>query len=339
MVDNLKDTVECEICHRRFVFINAQHLKSHNTTIFEYKKLYPNGKFNFQKDRTYEELYGEERANKISSKITNKNTGKKRSLKTIENIKKNHKGMLGHNRTDTPCLKCGKIHGHPRSMKGKHCSEEKKNKISKRLKEIKTGKTFIDLYGIEKANEIKKKISAAKKGVPQTEESKAKHIKGRIEHPMSEKSREKLRQRMLSNKFALGHKCSDNTLELMSILSKKRWENIEYREKQTQLILEALMIKPTSIENTFFNIICAKYKLPFKYCGDGSFLIGNKNPDGIINDGRQICVEINGSYWHKPEDEQERINYFAKYGWKCIVIWDYELKNVVEVVNKVRNNL
>ena len=43
-------------------------------------------------------------------------------------------------------------------------------------------------------------------------------------------------------------------------------------------------------------------------------------------------MEFFGDYWHRGEDPQERINLFSRYGYKCLVIWEHELKQPEQVV-------
>jgi very-short-patch-repair endonuclease len=123
--------------------------------------------------------------------------------------------------------------------------------------------------------------------------------------------------------------------KIMSEINKKRWQNSEYRERLIKAILKVLRKRPTSLEKRFIEFI-KKYNLPFAYCGDGSLLIGHKNPDFYETNGRKICIEVRDEFFRKPENyEQERIEHFAKYGWKCIVIWDKELKNEVILRDKL----
>jgi G:T-mismatch repair DNA endonuclease (very short patch repair protein) len=62
-----------------------------------------------------------------------------------------------------------------------------------------------------------------------------------------------------------------------------------------------------------------------EFVGDGKFWIGYppRNPDFIHRKNRKI-VEFFGNYWHKPDDEQDRINHYNKYGWDCFIIWEID---------------
>ena len=53
---------------------------------------------------------------------------------------------------------------------------------------------------------------------------------------------------------------------------------------------------PTSLEEKFLKII-GKNGLPYKYVGDGSFMISNKNPDFINVNGAKIAIEVYAEYF------------------------------------------
>jgi very-short-patch-repair endonuclease len=92
--------------------------------------------------------------------------------------------------------------------------------------------------------------------------------------------------------------------------------------------------------------IIKKYNLPFAYCGDGSLLIGYKNPDFYETNGKKICIEVANkvSFQHPEGWDRKRIEHFAKYGWRCLVFWqnpktrDFELSEE-EIVNKIKDVL
>jgi G:T-mismatch repair DNA endonuclease (very short patch repair protein) len=44
-----------------------------------------------------------------------------------------------------------------------------------------------------------------------------------------------------------------------------------------------------------------------------------------------------GTYWHRGENPQKRINSFMHFGFATVVIWEYELKNESSVVDKIKN--
>jgi len=69
----------------------------------------------------------------------------------------------------------------------------------------------------------------------------------------------------------------------------------------------------------------AKWDLPFEYVGDGSFKIKGKCPDFVWKEKRLI-IEFFGELWHEESDELERVEFFCKHGWNCLVIWGKEIR-------------
>jgi len=99
------------------------------------------------------------------------------------------------------------------------------------------------------------------------------------------------------------------------------WQDPELRERRIQNTLKGLLKRPTSLEQRFIKFF-TDYRLPFKYVGDGSFLIGYKNPDFVNTNGRKIVIEVSNSFFHrdKPDWATRRKAHFKKYGWDCIIL-------------------
>lgn len=107
--------------------------------------------------------------------------------------------------------------------------------------------------------------------------------------------------------------------------------------------IKGLLKRPTSLEGDFITFF-QKYNLPFNYCGDGALIIGTWCPDFVGNNGGKSCIEVSNKTMRRkvakeiPEEyARERIDYFAKYGWKCLVLWEEELKNEKKLLQKVQN--
>lgn len=71
--------------------------------------------------------------------------------------------------------------------------------------------------------------------------------------------------------------------------------------------------------------------------GDGSVILEGKIPDFININGQKKIIELFGNYWHKEGDEQTRKEYFNKYGYETLIIWEEEMKNLENVKNKLIN--
>lgn len=93
----------------------------------------------------------------------------------------------------------------------------------------------------------------------------------------------------------------------------------------------------TKPEQEIEDILNAYYPNQWKYGGDGSFVIGGKVPDFINTNGKKQIIEVFGRHWHKPEDEQVRKNYFGKFGFSVLVIWDNEIWETQKILDKIDN--
>lgn len=127
----------------------------------------------------------------------------------------------------------------------------------------------------------------------------------------------------------------------------------QYRNSDNILkITKNIQKRPTKIE-TIFKGICEKNNIPFHYTGDGQLWIGTEkklNPDFIEANGKKICVEIFGEYWHNrlinPGLTEDRTMPYRKehykiYGWKSIFLWETDLlRNDAEafVLSELRKN-
>jgi len=135
---------------------------------------------------------------------------------------------------------------------------------------------------------------------------------------------------------------------------KARWKDDTFRANTQKNAFAKLGMKPTMLEEQFMEFFVIN-NLPFEYVGDGKFLnkyfrIGNKYPDFIHIDGKKLCIEVGSkkeksvkrkyrTYSSWMEYEQQRKEYFAKRGWKCLVLWIGELKFEQSLIQKVNNFL
>lgn len=222
---------------------------------------------------------------------------------------------------------------HPRY--GKHFTEEEKRKISdsqKRRLQTKEGKLAIEkmknseyhknlkgknnpFYGKKCSNEHKKKISIANTGKKRTEEA-----------------RRKMSMMRKRKSFTEGHKIR------IGISAKKNWQNLNYRNKQIPMILKGLNFRPTKPEK-ILNEIIEKNNLPFNYVGDGKVILGGFNPDFLSKNPKYI-IEVFGDYWHNlpnnVKKDKRKLEAYSKYGYKTLVIWEHELRDINQVLNKIK---
>lgn len=96
---------------------------------------------------------------------------------------------------------------------------------------------------------------------------------------------------------------------------------------------------PSSLEKKFLKII-QRNNLPYKYVGNGSFIIENCNPDFINTDGKKIAIEVYARYYKNLDKrniddwKEKRAKIFNKYGWNIIYFDETEVNE-----NNIMNNL
>lgn len=93
--------------------------------------------------------------------------------------------------------------------------------------------------------------------------------------------------------------------------------------------------KPTGPERHLTEII-EKEGLPFKYVGNGEFILGGKCPDFLNTNGKKQLIELFGEYWHDIFDIGERTNYFKQFGFNTLIIWESELQDETRLVRRLR---
>lgn len=124
--------------------------------------------------------------------------------------------------------------------------------------------------------------------------------------------------------------------------AKKRWQNPEFVRK----MFLSLNKRPTNPEKQL-EAILIKHLPEFKYNGDGRLgvTLGGLTPDFVNVNGKKAVIEVFGDYYHSPEvlgdrwqgSELGKIMIYNSLGWRCLVIWASELKQLSEdeVVAKV----
>ena len=97
----------------------------------------------------------------------------------------------------------------------------------------------------------------------------------------------------------------------------------------------------TKPEQTVDTII-QKYKLPYKYTGNGDFWLHSINPDFVNTNGEKKAIEVDGCYWHNcplchlchpgqkgysrnRRRDMHKDKVYEHYGWTVIHLWEHEL--------------
>lgn len=116
----------------------------------------------------------------------------------------------------------------------------------------------------------------------------------------------------------------------------KLWKTPEYRRNCVSAMASALgnINGMTSIEKKM-NKLLKFLELKYKFVGDGKFVVGKYCPDFVHKRFKWI-IETYGSYHHRDRAKNNKRNEFIRrQGYKLLVIWDYELKDLDKVMLKI----
>jgi hypothetical protein len=227
-------------------------------------------------------------------------------------------------------------------MKGKHHSEESK----KRKKRINVDEDLIkklyfeDNSILEIGNRLGVSSYIIKKRLIglniEVRNYRPERIKNKYSRKKSDEERKKIKDARAKQVIPLH-------TEEWKQKARDRWKNPEFAKRLIENCVKALEKRPTSYEKKISDL-CIEKNLPFIYTGNGTFLIGNKNPD-FVNKEKKIAIEVYHNYW-KIRDygscenyEKVRSMYFYKYGYKTIFIRTEEMedKNWKDIcLNKIK---
>ena len=160
--------------------------------------------------------------------------------------------------------------------------------------------------GHEVTDEARSRMSAARRG-----------ITPRYGNP--ELHRQRISESLLGNRRSVGRTATEETRNLLSTASKRNWRNPEYAKRVMR------RREQTGPEKQFDSFI-KEHNLPYRFVGNGAFMIENRNPD-FVHLSQPKVIEIYGDYFHKNDDPQDRIDMFKEYGYDCLVFWASELNN------------
>ena len=85
--------------------------------------------------------------------------------------------------------------------------------------------------------------------------------------------------------------------------------------------------KPTRPEIELGKLLEESCPEQYKYTGNGIFMVGKRFPDFVNINGKKKVVEMYGTYWHKNENIQIKIDEYKSFGFDCLIIWEHELKH------------
>ena len=124
-----------------------------------------------------------------------------------------------------------------------------------------------------------------------------------------------------------------------SCANKLKWQNEEYRDKVIKNTLKGLKLKPNKPEKLLNKLLNNLFPKEYKFVGDGKVILGGFNPDFINCNGQKKIIEMFGDYWHNRKEvikrDKRRLIAYKKYGYKTLIIWEHELKNIEMVIAKL----
>lgn len=99
-------------------------------------------------------------------------------------------------------------------------------------------------------------------------------------------------------------------------------------------------IAPNKPETYLIKLLNKLLPKEYKFVGDGKFFIFGFNPDFVNCNGQKKIIEMFGDYWHNRTDAKKRdilrLIAYKNYGYKTLIIWEHELKNLEKVTNKIK---
>jgi len=116
------------------------------------------------------------------------------------------------------------------------------------------------------------------------------------------------------------------------------WKNKQYRSKTRKLQLRGNLCKPNKPEQFLIKLF-KKLRLNYKFVGDGKVILSGFCPD-FINKIQKKIIELYGDYWHTKSQyvinkDKRRLIEYKKRGYKTLIIWEHELKDLDKITNKL----
>ena len=208
------------------------------------------------------------------------------------------------------------------SLKNKKLQGEKKEKWENSL--FKKGESPWNKGLTKETDERVKKYADNKPDSVNDSISKAK-IKFYQEHPEAIMKGE--------NHPMFGKNHSKKSRQMNSDAHKLLWENPVFVKRMFMSFIQ----KPTKPEKELKSLLDVVLPKEYEYNGiyGCGVSIGRKIPDFVNVKGKKKVIEMNGEYWHKGENPQDRIDLFKEYGYDCLIIYDFELQDKRKVINKI----
>lgn len=248
---------------------------------------------------------GRKHTDEEKTKISQGLKGKPKSLKHREALSIVQKGRHYSPATEFKKGQCS-------TFRGKHHTKETRLKLSQLHK--------------GKHNSPSTEFTSERVTDPEFHKRKMRALRKVMNRPEYKEKRREISARLCQDPTYIAKiSHSEEMREYLSQLAQERVKDPEYVRK----ILSSR--RPTDIEQTIMDVV-EKYNLPYKYTGNGTFQVGSsgKYPDFVNVNGEKIAIDVFGDRWHNLEEIPERKAIFAEYGWKLIIIWGHEIKELSE---------
>lgn len=131
--------------------------------------------------------------------------------------------------------------------------------------------------------------------------------------------------------------------KMAKIHSSSEWKNkmkniiLGLRDQITKAIMLGNGKKSINKSESKLDVLLASlFSQNYKFVGHGEVVIAGKCPDFINVNGQKKIIELFGDYWHRNDNPQDRIDIFTPYGYKTLVVWEHELKDIPELTKRLK---
>ena len=119
---------------------------------------------------------------------------------------------------------------------------------------------------------------------------------------------------------------------------KNRWKNVKYKNSWLKKINNSIKKTPNKKEKIINQLLGLLFNTKYKFVGNGKVIINGFNPD-FINKKDHKIIEHYGDYWHNLpsaiQRDKRRLKAYKEHGYKTLIVWEYELKNLDYVAGKI----
>jgi len=304
----MKDKLVCEICKKELLIISPSHLRKHNLNILDYRKMFPNAEISSIKIWLGKELSRDHKqkiseANKISTKKLWQNNEYRKIH--IEATKQSHNTLEFRNKMSD--LKKG-IH---QSTQTEFTNGHKvPNEWIERMRQKKIGtpskkknKNYEELYGYERAQEIREKLAILHKNKKLSESHKK---------ALSESHKRQFLDEEFRKRWAIRFHKKPGPLEqkLIEIINSNNLP-FKYTGNLSTWVGSAIGVKNPDFTSS----------------------VGKKQVIELL--GEYWHQKRPNIRFHQTAEGTKE--HYKKAGFDCLIIWDYEInKDPQQVLQKIK---